>query len=142
VTGTRKRIEDALERFAHAVTIWTGGTAAFACAVLVIVAWAASGPLFGFGDTWQLVINTGTTVITFLMVFLLNRGQNKNDLATQLKLDEIIAASKGASGNLINIEDLSERDLQRLRERFEKLKALGDRGTHTVDEIDDERDDR
>jgi low affinity Fe/Cu permease len=87
----------------------------------VIVVWLATGPLFGFSDTWQLVINTGTTIVTFLMVFLIQRAQNKDALALQLKLNEIVAALEGASNRLIDVEDLSEEELLALRKHFQVL---------------------
>src|SRR4029450_1669402 len=101
-----------LERASGAVTSWAGSTNAFACAVAVIVVWAVSGPAFGFSDTWQLVINTGTTIVTFLMVFLIQRSQNKDSQAVHIKLNEIVAAIEGASNRLVAVEDLSEADLQ------------------------------
>jgi low affinity Fe/Cu permease len=97
---------------------------AFALAVAVIVVWIVSGPLFGFSDTWQLVINTGTTIVTFLMVFLIQRAQNKESQALQLKLNEIVAAATGASNRLINIEDLSEDEIRLLHDHYRKLAAL------------------
>src|SRR4051794_31844947 len=93
-----------LARFARKATDWSGSSAAFALAVLVIVLWLVTGPLFGFSDTWQLVINTGTTIVTFLMVFLIQRSQNKDAHAMHLKLNELVAALKGASNRLINAE--------------------------------------
>ena len=87
----------------------------------VVVVWLATGPLFGFSDTWQLVINTGTTIVTFLMVFLIQRTQNKEALAVQLKLNEIVAALEGASNRLIDVEDLSEEELLALRRHFQVL---------------------
>ena len=89
-------------------TQWTGSSSAFSLAVLVILIWLVTGPPFGFSNTWQLVINTGTTIVTFLMVFLIQRGQNKDALAIQLKLNEIVAALQDASNRLINIEDLDD----------------------------------
>jgi low affinity Fe/Cu permease len=87
-------------------------------AVLTIVVWLATGPLFGFSDTWQLVINTGTTVVTFLMVFLIQRAQNKDSRAVHLKLNELVAALKGASNRLINVEDLTEEEGRALHEHY------------------------
>jgi low affinity Fe/Cu permease len=110
-----------LERFAAGATRWTGSTSAFLAAALVIVAWLISGPIFHFSDTWQLVINTGTTIVTFLMVFLIQRAQNKDSLAVQMKLNELIAAMEGASNRLISAEDLSEEELRTLQRHFEKL---------------------
>src|SRR5438034_10475399 len=89
-----------LEKFAHAATQWTGSSWAFLLAALVVVVWAASGPIFGYSEMWQLVINTGTTIVTFLMVFLIQRSQNKESMAVQLKLNEIVAAISGASNRM------------------------------------------
>src|ERR1022692_2417195 len=91
-----------LSRFATAATTWTGSTAAFVTAVGIIVVWGITGPLFHFSDTWQLVINTSSSIVTFLMVFLIQRSQNRDALAVQLKLDEIVAAMEGASNRLIS----------------------------------------
>jgi low affinity Fe/Cu permease len=113
-----------LERLSHAVTAWTGSSWAFALAAAVIIVWLISGPLFHFSDTWQLVINTGTTIVTFLMVFLIQRTQNKDSLAIQLKLNEIVAAIPGASNRLIDIEDLSEAELIRLHQFYGRLAEL------------------
>jgi low affinity Fe/Cu permease len=110
-----------LERFAHWATTWTGTSWAFALAVGVILAWLISGPIFGFSDTWQLVINTGTTIVTFLMVFLIQRAQNKESQAIELKLNEILAAIEGASNRLINVEDLSEAEVSAMHENYKKL---------------------
>ena len=101
-----------LERASGVVTAWTGTSTAFACAVLIIVVWILSGPIFGFTDTWQLVINTGTTIVTFLMVFLIQRTQNKDSRAIHLKLNELVAAIRGASNRLINVEDLTEEEVK------------------------------
>ena len=97
---------------------WTGSSAAFMIAFGVILAWIVSGPIFGFSDTWQLVINTGTTIVTFLMVFLIQRGQNKDARAVALKLNEIVAALEGASNRLIDAEDLSEHELDVLKKHY------------------------
>jgi low affinity Fe/Cu permease len=109
------------ERFACAATTWTGTNFAFLLAIAIIGIWAATGPLFHYSDTWQLVINTGTTIITFLMVFLIQRTQNKESLAMQLKINELVAALKGASNQLISVEDLSEAELQQLHARYVAL---------------------
>ena len=106
----RSRVGQKLERWSRSVTAWTGSSWAFAAAASVIIAWLVTGPLFHFSDTWQLVINTGTTVVTFLMVFLIQRAQNKDSLAIQLKLNELVAGVTGASNRLIDIEDLDEDD--------------------------------
>jgi len=113
-----------VERFSEAVTRWAGSTNAFGSAAGVIVVWAALGPVFGFSDTWQLVINTGTTIVTFLMVFLIQRTQNKDALAIHIKLNELVAAVKGASNRVVDIEALSEGDLQTLECHYEELARL------------------
>src|SRR4051795_13721703 len=113
-----------LSRFASAATARTGSTPAFIIAAGIIVVWLITGPLFHFSDTWQLVINTGTTIVTFLMVFLIQRAQNRDALAVQLKLDEIVAALEGASNRLISVEDLSEEELHVLHEHFETLAEM------------------
>jgi low affinity Fe/Cu permease len=113
-----------LERLSHAVTAWTGSSWAFALAAAVIIVWLITGPLFHFSDTWQLVINTGTTIVTFLMVFLIQRTQNKDSLAIQLKLNEIVAAIPGASNRLIDIEDLNEAELVKLHQFYSRLAEL------------------
>jgi len=110
-----------LERFSRRVTAWSGSSLAFALATMTIVVWAATGPIFRYSDTWQLVINTGTTIVTFLMVFLIQRAQNKDALAIQIKLNELLASQQGASNHLINLEDWSEDDIVALHQRFEKL---------------------
>jgi low affinity Fe/Cu permease len=111
----------ALERFSLSATRAAGSTAAFICALGVVGAWLLTGPLFGFSDTWQLVINTGTTIVTFLMVFLIQRTQNKDSLALQLKLNEIVAALEGASNRLIDVEALTEEELEALRAHYQVL---------------------
>jgi len=126
-----------LEKFSHLATAWTGSTRAFAIAVAVIAIWAITGPIVGFSDTWQLVINTGTTIITFLMVFLIQRTQNKDSLAIQIKLNELLASQQGASNRLINVEDWSEDDIVALHERFAKLSdrlqtAADDCASHSI----------
>jgi low affinity Fe/Cu permease len=127
------------ERFARLATAWTGSTWAFLLAGGVIVVWLVSGPIFNFSDTWQLVINTGTTIVTFLMVFLIQRSQNKDAQAMQLKLNEIIAAQAGASSRLLNVEDFSEADLAILHRHYAELAHLARQEhdltrTHSVEE--------
>jgi len=131
-----------LERFAHAATLASGTSMAFALALAVVVVWVVTGPLFGFSDTWQLVINTGTTIVTFLMVFLIQRTQNKDSIAVQLKLNELVAAMDGASHRLINVEDLSEEDLAVLHAYYCRLATLakqqGDvRASHSIEEAEE-----
>jgi low affinity Fe/Cu permease len=108
-------------RFAKRTSRAAGHPTTFALAVLIILVWAATGPIFAFSDTWQLVINTGTTIITFLMVFLIQNTQNRDSAAMQLKLDELIRAINGAHNGLLDLEELSDEDLVRIRARFEPL---------------------
>jgi low affinity Fe/Cu permease len=108
-------------RFAKATSRATGRPLAFSIAASVILVWAVTGPIFHFSDTWQLVINTGTTVITFLMVFLIQATQNRDSEATQLKLDEIIRAIESAHNSLLDLEELEERDLDRIRDGYRRL---------------------
>ena len=135
----RPKQEPLLERFSLRATQWAGSSRAFAAACVTIVLWALTGPLFRYSDTWQLVINTGTTVVTFLMVFLIQRAQNKESRAIQLKLNELLAALQGASNRLLNAEDLTEEDLENLRERYQKLSRLAEREavatrSHSIEE--------
>jgi len=128
-----------LENFSKLVSRWAGGSLAFAMACGIIVVWVISGPFFGYSDTWQLVINTGTTVVTFLMVFLIQRSQNKDSLAIQLKLNEIVAALQGASNQLIDVEDLNEDELRALHEHYAKLVSMSRKDaslteSHSVEE--------
>jgi low affinity Fe/Cu permease len=130
-----------LERLSHRVTLWVGSSRAFAIAVAVVVVWAASGPLFHYSDTWQLVINTGTTVVTFLVVFLIQRSQNKDSLALHIKLNEIVAVLEGASNRLIDVEDLTEKELNVLHAHFQKLAEMAKRDTsltrsHSIEEAE------
>ena len=128
-----------LEQISQWATHWTGSSWAFTLAVFVVIAWLITGPLFDFSNTWQLIINTGTTIVTFLMVFLIQRAQNKDALAIQLKLNEIVASLEGASNRLIDIEDLSEHELEILHSHYRQLAALSKREhnlftSHSVDE--------
>jgi len=128
-----------LERFSYQATKATGSSFAFILAATVVVVWLISGPLFGFSDTWQLVINTGTTIVTFLMVFLIQRAQNKDALAIHLKLNEIVAAMEGASNRLIDVEDLSEAEIITLHNYYRRLIELSREddnltSTHSVEE--------
>jgi len=138
--GKRKdSIVPLLERFSAAVARSTGGTNAFILAVAVVIVWLALGPVFGFSNSWQLVINTGTTIVTFLMVFLIQRSQNKDALAIHLKLNELVAAMHGASNRLIDVQALSERDLQTLETYFRELASLARKSidlteSHSVEE--------
>jgi low affinity Fe/Cu permease len=137
----RHRVGIALERFAATVTRWTGSTTAFTFASLIIVVWFASGRFFGYSDTWQLVINTGTTIVTFLMVFLIQRSQNKDALALHLKLNELVAAIEGASNRLIDIEDMDEHELAVLHQHYARLAAMAKKDfiltrSHSIEEAE------
>jgi low affinity Fe/Cu permease len=110
-------------RFAKSAAIATGRPWAFGIALAIVVVWFSTGPLFRYSDTWQLVINTGTTIVTFLMVFLIQNQQNRDSEAIQIKLDELIRASKGAHLALLDLEELNDRDLHRIREEYEELAA-------------------
>jgi low affinity Fe/Cu permease len=112
------------ERISQTITNFTGSTTAFVTAFSIIIIWAVTGPIFNYSDSWQLVINTGTTIVTFLMVFLIQRSQNKDALAMQIKLDEIIAAIKGASNRIVDVEDLSEAELHNLHKHYQHLAEL------------------
>ena len=125
--------------FSAAVSGWTGSTPAFLIALGAVLVWVVTGPLFGFSDTWQLVINTATTVITFLMVFLIQRAQNKSAFAMTLKLNELIAAMEGASSRLIDAEDMSEEELETLQEYYRELVRMAKRDSiltksHSIEE--------
>ncbi len=113
-----------LERLSLRATQWAGSSWAFGVAAGVILVWGLTGPIFGYSDTWQLVINTGTTIVTFLMVFLIQRAQNKESKAIHLKLNEIVAALQGASNHLIDVENLSEAEIDTLRRHYGELTRL------------------
>jgi len=110
-------------RLSQSVAHWAGKPQTFVAAVAVIVLWAASGPLFGFNDTWQLVINTSTTIITFLMVFIIQNSQNRDTAAMQIKLDELISKLEGAREELLDLEELDEEKIETTRREFEDLAA-------------------
>jgi low affinity Fe/Cu permease len=120
-------VSDAFRIFARRSSMMLGSAWAFAGAVLVIVVWLLTGPTFHFSDTWQLIINTATTVITFLMVFLIQNTQNRDAKAMHLKLDEIIRALKGARNQLVDLEDLSDEELKKLEEQFQRLRTKAER---------------
>jgi len=128
-------------RIATQVTHQAGSTPAFIIALSVVLIWLVTGPLFKFSDTWQLVINTGTTIVTFLMVFLIQRTQNRDSLAVQLKLNEIVAAMEGASNRLISVEDLSDKELEVLHKHYQKLVEMAEEEikiteSHSVEEAE------
>lgn len=121
-------MDEAFHKFAHIVANATGSPRSFLISLLVLVVWAVTGPLFHYSDTWQLVINTGTSVVTFLMVFIIQNSQNRDTKAMQLKLDELICAMEGARNKLVNLESLSDEDLMQLQKEFERLGKDGGRG--------------
>ena len=138
----RMQAPGGLERAAYVFTELTGSAWAFATAAGVVLVWGALGPLFGYSDTWQLVINTSTTIVTFLMVFLIQRSQNKESRAVQLKLNEIVAALEGASNRLIDVESLSEAEIEILHRHFGSLaeRSKADQKlteSHSIDEAED-----
>lgn len=126
------------EKFANWATNFTGSSYAFMGATSIVLIWGICGPVFDYSETWQLVINTGTTIITFLMVFLIQKSQNKDSKAIQLKLNELIAASKHTSNRMVNIEDLTENELDQLHKYFVKLALLTkeEKDIHTSHSID------
>jgi low affinity Fe/Cu permease len=130
------------DRFSSRVTKVTGKPVAFILACVVVIVWGVTGPVFHFSDTWQLVINTSTTIVTFLMVFVIQQSQNKDTIALQIKLNELIAATQGASNRLIDVEDLTPEDLDRLKNFYVKLATLAKKEmdisrTHTIEEAVD-----
>ena len=130
------------EKFSEKVTRVSGSPWAFMTALLMIIVWAVTGPMFHYSETWQLVINTGTTIITFLMVFIIQQSQNKETLSLQLKLNELIAAVKGASNRLISSEDLTERELETLKRFYERLSEkakteMDIQATHSIEEAEE-----
>ena len=131
----------AWETFAYKITRWTGRPWAFGLALAVVLVWLATGPIFHFSDTWQLVINTGTTIVTFLMVFLIQQTQNKDTKAIELKLNELVAAVEGASNRLIDVEDLSEGELDVLRQHYRRLVVMAKKdikltASHSIEEAE------
>ena len=114
-------MNDAFRKFAQIVSHLAGTPWAFILAVLVLVIWGITGPMFGFSDTWQLIINTGTTIVTFLMVFLIQNTQNRDAKAIHLKLDELLKGVKGARTSLVDLEELSDEELERLQQEFKRL---------------------
>lgn len=130
------------EAFAAKVTKATGSTGAFITAFLVVLAWAISGPFFNYSETWQLVINTGTTIVTFLMVFLIQKSQNKDSLAIQLKLNELVASHEYASNRLVSVEDLTEEELKVIQKYYAQLNEFARKEerlqeSHSIDEAED-----
>jgi low affinity Fe/Cu permease len=129
------RIRDAFGVFARKTSMVLGSAWAFVLAILIIVIWAMTGPAFGYSDTWQLIINTGTTIVTFLMVFLIQNTQNRDAKAVHLKLDELIRAVSGARNKLVDLEKLSDDDLKSLEGEFEKLRKKAEGAKEEVEEL-------
>lgn len=130
------------EKLSHIATVFTGTTKAFIVALSIILIWLLTGPFFDFSDTWQLVINTSTTIITFLMVFLIQRMQNKDSQAIHLKLNELIASLKGPSNRLIDVEDLTEEEMEILSSYFRKLSVMAKKekdlsSSHSIEEAEE-----
>ncbi|HTB51575.1 MAG TPA: low affinity iron permease family protein [Ferruginibacter sp.] len=134
-----------MENFAMQVTKATGSNAGFVIALLSVVIWGITGPIFHYSQNWQLIINTGTTIVTFLMVFLIQKSQNKDSLAIQLKLNELVAAHEFASNRLVNVEDMTEDELKIIQKYYSKLSefAKGDESlqqSHSIDEAHEQHD--
>src|ERR1700743_1151879 len=133
-----KNKKNFFEKFSNWATNATGSSTAFISAIAVIIIWAATGPIAKYSDTWQLIINTGTTIITFLMVFLIQKTQNKDSKAIHLKLNELIASHQGASNRMVDLEDLNEAELDQLHKCDEQLSDLAEKEdditcTHSID---------
>jgi low affinity Fe/Cu permease len=140
VYAERSAIAHAFDHFANYVTRWAGSPAAFCLSLAAVLVWACLGPLFHYSENWQLVVNTATTIITFLMVFLIQQSQNKDSIAVHLKLNELLASSKAASNRMIGIEDLDEQDLREVAEFYVKLAEMSKMGVlkKQANSIDDD----
>ena len=125
-------LNNQFSRMAQSVASWSGHPVSFLLACAVVLVWIVTGPMFDYSDTWQLVINTGTTIVTFLMVFLIQNTQNRDAKALHLKLDELLRAVKGARTGLVNLEDMSDEDLAELQKSFQRLR---ERHAHTVEKV-------
>jgi low affinity Fe/Cu permease len=134
MSGKNQSFNEVFRKFAQASSRVAGSPWAFSAAVIIIVLWGISGPLFGFSDTWQLIINTSTTIVTFLMVFLIQNTQNRESKAVQLKLDELIKSTKKARNGLIDLEDLSDEELDSLHTQFKNLRKQNPSDTEVRDE--------
>jgi low affinity Fe/Cu permease len=129
-------MNELFRKFAHRVSLLAGTPGAFALSVLLIAGWAATGPLFDYSDTWQLVINTGTTIVTFLIVFLIQNTQNRDARAIHLKLDELLRATRGARNSIMDAENLPDEELERLQGQFQQLSEhFGARARHVSEEV-------
>src|ERR1700761_5788174 len=134
----KKKNSNYFEKFSNWATNATGSSAAFIIAIVVILVWIVTGPVFHYSDTWQLIINTGTTIVTFLMVFLIQKSQNKDSKAIHLKLNELLASHQGASNRMVDIEDLTEEELNHLHKFYVELSDLAEEEddltcTHSID---------
>ena len=139
----KQKGNSAFEKFATSVSKAAGSTTAFIVAFLIVVVWAASGPIFDYSETWQLVINTGTTIITFLMVFLIQKAQNKDSLAIQLKLNELVASNELSSNSLVDIESMTEEEMMIVQKYYHRLSELARkdesiRASHSIAEAQDQ----
>jgi low affinity Fe/Cu permease len=139
----KKRKHSTFEKFASGVSKAAGSTTAFLSAFLVVVVWAICGPVFDYSETWQLVINTGTTIITFLMVFLIQKAQNKDSLAIQLKLNELVASNEYSSNSLVDIESMTEEEMIIIQKYYHRLSELAKKdesikASHSIDEAHDQ----
>jgi low affinity Fe/Cu permease len=126
------QMSDRFRKFSKNTSELVGSPWAFLTSLIVVVLWSITGPVFGYSDTWQLVINTGTTIVTFLMVFLIQNTQNRDSKAIHLKLDELIRSIHGARDSLLNLEDLSDEELAGLHDQFENLRKEDRRGVHAI----------
>ena len=134
-------INKAFSSFAQWVSRWSGRTPTFILAIVVVLVWGATGPFFHYSDTWQLVINTGTTIVTFLMVFLIQNTQNRDTAAIQLKLDELIRVNQRASNNMLNLENMSDQELEQLKGAFARLADRHPEAREELDDVTEELDD-
>src|SRR5476651_199966 len=139
---SKKKNKNLFECFANWATMATGSSAAFIIAITIILVWIITGPVFKYSDTWQLIINTGTTIVTFLMVFLIQKSQNKDSKAVHLKLNELLASHQGASNRMVNLEDLTEKELDQLHKFYVQLSDLAEEEddilcTHSIDAAND-----
>lgn len=123
----KTRLSFLFQKMSNKVTGATGSPMAFITALTVVIVWGITGPIFGFSDTWQLVINTGTTIVTFLMVFIIQQSQNKDTTAIQLKLNELIACNERASNRLVDIEDLTDEELEKIKKFYIRLSELAEK---------------
>jgi low affinity Fe/Cu permease len=129
-----ENMRDSFHHFAHAIADAAGSPAAFVLSLIVIAIWAMTGPTFRFSDTWQLIINTGTTIVTFLMVFLIQNTQNRDSRAAHLKLDELIRSIHAARNEMVGLENLSDQELDALQQEFARLREHAEQKLHTIQE--------